>query len=103
MTTPFILSYNRVLFLSEQSDKMHCEIFKSNKKLDTYLYMQKPADTQSLPDAIHQVMGDLIHVMELEITENKKLAQAKAGDVLENIQRQGFYLQLPPDSQKRTS
>ena len=41
-------------------------------------------------------LGNLSFVMELELYPEKYLAQADAAEVIEKLNKQGFYLQLPP-------
>ncbi len=73
-----------------------CDIFKSLKKDDTYLYLQRPSDFELIPDALSQRLGKLEFVMELELSPDKKLAREEARVVMENITEHGFYLQIPP-------
>ena len=75
---------------------MLCEIFKSKKKDETYLFVEKAFDLEELPLALKGVIGELIFVMELEISEGRKLARDEPLVVLANIKNQGFHLQLPP-------
>jgi len=42
-------------------------------------------------------MGDIIEVMTLQLTSDKKLARANSVKVLNDIKEKGYYLQLPPD------
>lgn len=75
---------------------MLCEIYKGNKKEDTYAYLEAPADFEKMPEAIRKMFGELQRVMELEITESTKLAKENPVDVLNNIKENGFHIQLPP-------
>ena len=75
----------------------HCNIYASNKKPDLYIYIEASSDIEEvLPDAIAQYCGSYRFVMGLLITADKKLARASASDVLQAIDDQGFYLQMPP-------
>lgn len=82
---------------------MLCEIFKSRKKEETYVFLQKGRLQKDLPQTLRELMGELSLVMELEISEQTKLARESPVAVLENIKTQGFHLQLPPkaDTKKR--
>lgn len=76
---------------------MLCNIYKSLRKNDTYIFLPKGKEvTEVLPDVLKVVMGDTEFVMELEITPDRKLAREPAEVVLSNIKTQGFHLQLPP-------
>ncbi len=45
-----------------------------------------------------KLLGTLDHVMNLELTSERKLAQADPDEVRRNILEKGFYLQLPPSA-----
>jgi len=75
---------------------MHCEIYRSSKKDQTYLYVKSPIDRDELPDALLSVLGELSLVMELEITGDTKLATEDSTLVIAEVGEKGFYLQMPP-------
>lgn len=75
---------------------MLCEIYKSQKKEETYVFLQKGRLQKDLPKILRELMGELSFVMELEISEQTRLARESPVVVLENIKTQGFHLQLPP-------
>lgn len=75
---------------------MLCFIYKSLKKAELYLYLDKKDDFSALPEALLQTVGRLEFVMELELTPERKLAREKAEKVLAGLQEKGFFMQLPP-------
>ncbi len=75
---------------------MLCDIYRSEKRTETYLYLPKDAKLEDLPEALRQGFGQATWVMELELTTDRKLARADVGSVMESLANQGFYLQLPP-------
>jgi len=75
---------------------MQCEIYKSSKKDQTYLYVKKPIDQDELPEALLNVLGELSFVMDLELTQNTRLAKEDVNEVILQVEEKGFYLQLPP-------
>jgi uncharacterized protein YcgL (UPF0745 family) len=75
---------------------MQSFIYKSLRKPDTYLYLRKRDDFAVLPEAVRAPLGELAFVMELEITENRRLARADAAVVRLNLATHGFHLQFPP-------
>jgi len=75
---------------------MLCEIFKSKKKEETYLFVEKETVLDELPQTLRDLLGELSLIMELDISEKRKLAREKPEVVLLNIRSQGFHLQLPP-------
>jgi uncharacterized protein YcgL (UPF0745 family) len=75
---------------------MQSFIYKSLRKPDTYLYLRKRDDFAVLPEAVRAPLGELAFVMELAITEDRKLARADAAVVRLNLATHGFHLQFPP-------
>ena len=75
---------------------MKCYIYKSSKKDQLYLYVPKKDDFEAIPPILMDTMGKPEFVMELELTAERKLARADAGEVLAGLQEKGFYLQMPP-------
>ena len=75
---------------------MQCFIYKSNKKDELYLYLDKQDDFSSLPEAILKSIGQPEYVMQLEITPERKLARESATNVIKGIKENGFFIQIPP-------
>lgn len=61
-----------------------------------YLYLAEEDGYEVIPDPLKQSFGDPVFVMELELSEDRKLARADISAVLESLTEQGFYLQMPP-------
>ena len=76
---------------------MNCQIYKSSRQADAYLYVRKNTDLDRLPETLRNVFGVPEKVMEMELQPTTKLAQADAITVIQAIREQGYYLQLPPD------
>lgn len=75
---------------------MLVDVFRSPRKPDTYLYLPKGADFQTLPQALQQTFGRPELALSLNLTPERRLAQHRAPEVLEALENQGFFLQLPP-------
>ncbi|WP_374090657.1 YcgL domain-containing protein [Methylomicrobium lacus] len=75
---------------------MQCFIYKSLKKQDVYLYLKDQDDFTCLPEALQDSLGRMEFVFSLEITPERKLANADPVSVLNSLSKQGFFLQLPP-------
>ncbi|MBZ5489050.1 YcgL domain-containing protein [Halomonas aquamarina] len=78
------------------SDKLLCEIFKSSRKQEMYLYVDKRQGCERVPEALMETFGKPISVLTMILTADKKLARVDAGEVIDAIESQGFYLQMPP-------
>ncbi|OMH36232.1 YcgL domain-containing protein [Motiliproteus sp. MSK22-1] len=76
--------------------KRICCIYKSAKKDEMYLYVDKREALSRVPEVLLSSFGKPVEVMTLLITPGKKLARVDADKVLEEIEKQGFYLQMPP-------
>lgn len=86
---------------------MHCDIYKFSKKDDLYVYIARPDypnDTEEirdwlavLPKDFRQAIGRETFVMHLDLDKTPKLARVDKDDVLEKLQSQGYYVQMPPE------
>jgi len=76
--------------------KILCQIFKSAKNAEMYLYVEKDRGLQDVPDALMKRFGEPGELMILLLQPGKKLARADVGDVIREIKDNGFYLQMPP-------
>lgn len=85
---------------------MHCDIYKSSKKDEMYLYVARPdhpiedesADPLAcLSDALRVAFGRATHVMHLELSESRKLARVNVLHVMDSLQTKGFFIQTPPE------
>ena len=77
-------------------ENQEIKVFKSLKKLDTYLYVDKLQNFEELPSGLRDSFGQYELVLEMGLSPARKLARADANQVLSDIALKGFYLQLPP-------
>lgn len=75
---------------------MHCFIYKSLKKNELYLYLDKKDDFSAVPEALFKSFGRLEFVMELQLSAERKLARENSENVIASLQSKGFFVQLPP-------
>lgn len=75
---------------------MQCFIYKSQKKNELYLYLDKRDYFANVPDILLKNFGQLEFVMELELSPQRKLARENASKVIESIQTKGYFVQMPP-------
>lgn len=76
--------------------KKICTIYRSPKKEGMYLYVEKSEDLQRVPQALLQRFGVPELAMTLLIHPERKLALADAATVLDAIEAEGYFLQMPP-------
>ena len=74
---------------------MNCVVYKGDKSPDKYLFVREDIDLSDIPKELLHLMGDLQVVTSLNISIDKKLAQACATTVICSLKTQGFYLQMP--------
>ena len=75
---------------------MKCNVYRSDKKPETYLYLAEERDFSDRPDELQRYFGAPTLVMELECSPGMKLARADASRVISELESEGYYLQLPP-------
>ena len=72
------------------------EIFKGALKTEAYLYVDKAVGLAEVPESLLTQFGEAESVMTMLLDKDRKLARANAAEVLEKIDTQGYYLQMPP-------
>jgi uncharacterized protein YcgL (UPF0745 family) len=75
---------------------MLCTIYKSSKKAETYLFVKQRDDFSSVPGPLMSMFGSPTLVTVMNLANKEKLALADIEKVKENLNSQGYYLQLPP-------
>ena len=73
-------------------------IYKTKKKEGLYLYVPKQTGIKNIQKDVLNTFGIPIYVMDLLLTSEKKLARAAVENVITQIRKTGYYLQLPPDA-----
>jgi len=76
---------------------MFCHIYRSSRKVDTYLYLVDKDDFSILPESLLNIFGDPEFSFSFDLSKNKKLAKEDTVEVLENLKSQGYHLQLRDD------
>lgn len=61
-----------------------------------YLYVVKAEGLTRVPEALLAMFGKPVHVADMLLKPERKLARADVGKVLEDLESKGFYLQMPP-------
>ncbi|WP_087025970.1 YcgL domain-containing protein [Thaumasiovibrio subtropicus] len=75
---------------------MHCAVYKSDKKIGSYLFVEKKDDFSRVPDSLLGMFGHPSLVMVFDIDKRESLAQANIETVRAALKEEGYYLQLPP-------
>ncbi len=80
--------------------KRICSIYKSPRKREMYLYVDKREALARVPEALLQAFGTPQHAFDLLLTPERKLAREDIHKVLANLEAQGFHLQMPPPEEE---
>ena len=75
---------------------MLCVVYKSLKKADTYLFIERRDDFSRVPASLLETFGDPQLTMLINLATKTHLAQADLAKVKTALQSQGYYLQIPP-------
>lgn len=75
---------------------MICAVYKSPRKESTYLFIERRDDFSRIPAALLETFGKPALVTMLNLATREYLAMADIDKVRQQLQQQGFYLQLPP-------
>jgi uncharacterized protein YcgL (UPF0745 family) len=79
------------------NESLHCYIYKSPCKPETYLFVLQENDFSGVPAALLEALGKLEKVMDIQLTPERKLARGNARQIINDLKATGFHLQLPPD------
>ena len=75
---------------------MQAYVYKSQRKADTFVYLAARDDFERIPESLRTPLGELIFVLEVALTPERKLARENTETVRQNLASRGFHLQFPP-------
>ncbi len=81
---------------TENNETVPCWVYKSSRKEEMYLYLVEEDGYDEIPEPLKQSFGEPVFVMELELSENRKLARVDVTTVMQTLNKEGFFLQMPP-------
>lgn len=74
---------------------MHCFVYASLRKPDTYVWLSRREGFDVLPEPLLLLLGELRFVLEVELTPQRKLPHEDTEKVLASLGGQGWHLQAP--------
>ncbi len=77
---------------------INCKIYRCSKHDEMYLYTHESKTINDLPDELINLVKDLTHIMDLELTPARKLAREDITIVMDNLENKGFHLQMPANA-----
>lgn len=78
------------------SESVTCFIYKTIKRAEMYLYVVERDHFEDVPDPVMRQFPRPEFVMELTLTPERKLSREDVSVVMQNLQENGFHIQLPP-------
>ena len=75
---------------------MLCAIYKSRKRLGTYLYVPNKDKFDDVPEVLKDMFGKPELVTVLSLDKHEKLAGVDKQKLIAELEEKGFYLQMPP-------
>ena len=76
--------------------KRICSIYKSPRKNEMYLYVLKSDALERVPENLLAAFGPPTLAFSMVLTPERTLAREDIHTVLENLEKQGYHLQMPP-------
>jgi uncharacterized protein YcgL (UPF0745 family) len=78
---------------------MKCFVYRSLKKPGSFLFVAEKGEFSELPEALLNLFGQPEFSFEFLLTSERTLQIGDAQEILEKIEEQGFYLQLPAEQE----
>lgn len=79
--------------------KRLCSVYRSSKVSELYLYVDLRDDLKRVPAALLEHFGSPQLALKLALDPARPLARADVNKVLQAIDENGFYLQMPPQKE----
>lgn len=73
-----------------------CNVYKSAKTNDVYLYVARDEGLLRVPGALLEKFGEPELALTIDLHPSRRLAREDPVKVIAAIDENGFYLQLPP-------
>lgn len=73
---------------------MWCYIYRSPKRENSYLYVEKEQDFSLVPDVLKRAFGQPILVMKVLLDNKRKFVGGTAQEIEDKIKQDGFFLQM---------
>ncbi len=78
-------------------------VYKSKKKADTFLFIEKRDDFSKVPEPLMAMFGQPQYVMIINLAKRTQLGVADLDTLKHSLSDQGYYLQIPPPEENLLS
>ena len=75
---------------------MNCFVYRSKRHKGMYLYLSEKDNIDIIPKSLRTLLGDIEFSFKFDLDKNRKLMQSEAKEVIELMQENGYFLQMPP-------
>lgn len=82
---------------------MNVSVYKSPKKEELYLYVPQDSGLESIPKEVLVIFGEPKHVIDFELSPERKLAREDTTTVIEALDSKGYFMQMPPNEVEKFS
>ncbi|STQ90042.1 YcgL domain-containing protein [Iodobacter fluviatilis] len=73
---------------------MNIDIYRPETRLDLYLFVMADKDPGAVVSSVLDQLGPLTFIKSREVNVGQKIIGADANEILDNIERTGFHLQV---------
>ena len=73
-----------------------CDVYRSSTKENLYIYVTAEDGLSKVPKDLLSQFGEPEKALSFTLTENRSLAKEDRHKILQNLNEQGFHIQLPP-------
>ncbi|WP_051678449.1 YcgL domain-containing protein [Thiomicrospira pelophila] len=77
--------------------------FKSSKKNELYLFVPQENGLDKLPNELLVMFGEPEHVIDFELTTDRKMGREDSTEVLNGLKSRGYFIQMPPNEVEKIS
>ena len=78
-------------------------VYKSKKKADTFLFIEKRDDFSKVPEPLMAMFGQPQYVMIINLAKRTQLGVADLDTLKQSLSDQGYYLQITPPEENLLS
>ncbi|WP_294945339.1 YcgL domain-containing protein [Sulfurivirga sp.] len=82
---------------------MQVSAYRSPKTEELYLFVPADSGLDDLPDELLVFFGEPQHVIDFELTPERKMPRADAREVLASLESKGYYIQTPPAEKEKVA
>ncbi|QKI90051.1 YcgL domain-containing protein [Thiomicrorhabdus xiamenensis] len=77
--------------------------YRSPKKEELYLFVPHEDGLEKLPKELLVMFGEPQHVIDFDLSPDRKMAREDAAEVYQSVTTKGFFMQMPPTEVEKIS